>query len=106
MVFIDFSVVVPVYNEEESIGALFEEICQAMNGMKGPYEIVFVNDCSSDKSYGVMKELQGKFPNIVNIVHLTQRSGQTYAMKQGLNAVRGEIAVTLDADLQNGGQRL
>ncbi len=94
------SVVVPVFNEEESLEPLFSELLQTMKGLM-PYEIVFVDDCSSDKTPAILKEFKSHLPQVVKVVSLPQRSGQTYAMRKGLDATRGEVAVTLDADLQN-----
>jgi len=97
----EYSIVVPVYNEEGSIKPLFEEILRAMTPLNQPYEIIFVDDCSSDQSSIILQELKGNLPEIVKIVSLTERSGQTAALRQGLDEVKGNIAVTLDADLQN-----
>jgi len=97
----DSSVVVPVYNEAESLDPLFQEIKQAMDQLNRPYEIIFVDDCSSDTSLTKMEGYRQKFPRLVNIIKLPQRSGQTFAMRKGLAAVRGTVAITLDADLQN-----
>src|SRR5437879_263074 len=98
---VDYSVVVPVYNEEESVDPLFNEVKEQLDQLKRPYEIIFVDDCSTDTSLSKMEGYREKFPAAVNIIKLTQRSGQTYAMRKGLDAVRGAIAITLDADLQN-----
>lgn len=98
---VSYSVVIPVYNEEESLRPLFAEVLQAMASMKKPYEIVFVNDCSSDQSLPIMKDFQKGLPEVVRIIDLPQRSGQTFGLRRGLDAAQGEIAATLDADLQN-----
>lgn len=98
---IRYSIVVPVYNEEESLRPLFAELVGVMTPLNQSYEIVFVNDCSSDQSTVIMEGLQKEFPEAVCIVPLSKRSGQTFALREGLDASRGEIAATLDADLQN-----
>src|SRR5438093_6728485 len=97
----DGAVVVPVYNDAESLDPLFQEIKQAMDQLNRAYEIIFVDDCSSDTSLTKMEGYRQKFPRLVNIIKLPQRSGQTFAMRKGLAAVRGTVAITLDADLQN-----
>jgi len=96
-----YSVVVPVYNEEESLKPLFAELLQAMVPLNEPYEIVFVNDCSSDQSLPIMEDFLREFPEVVRIVSLKKHSGQTFGLRKGLDTTKGEVAVTLDADLQN-----
>ena len=97
----DYSIVVPVYNEEESLGPLFAEITQVMESLSGLYEIVFVNDYSSDRSTDMLEEFRGANPEVVRVVTMTQRSGQTKSMRKGLDEAKGDIVITLDADLQN-----
>ena len=98
---INYSIVVPVFNEEGSLKPLFTELLQVMTPLNKPYEIIFVNDCSTDESLPIMEGFQKEFPEAVRIVSLEKRSGQTFGMRKGLDACRGEIAATLDADLQN-----
>lgn len=98
---IHYSVIIPVYNEEESLKPLFAELLRVMTPLNRPYEIVFVDDGSSDRSPVIMDGFQKEFPEAVRVVHLPQRSGQTFGLRKGLDASRGEIVVTLDADLQN-----
>lgn len=97
----DFSVVVPVYNEEESLSILFEEINRAMGVLEAHYELIFVNDGSNDNSMKIMESLKEKHPGSINIVDLPERSGQTFALRKGLDVIKGEVVITLDADLQN-----
>lgn len=98
---LSFSIVIPVYNEEESLRPLFAEILSVMTPLNKNYEIVFVDDCSSDSSPEIMNEFQKQLPEVVKIIRLQNRSGQTYALRKGLDQSTGQIAVTLDADLQN-----
>ncbi|MGE0268392.1 MAG: glycosyltransferase family 2 protein [Candidatus Omnitrophota bacterium] len=98
---LSFSIVIPVYNEEESLKPLFAEILSVMTPLNQYYEIVFVDDCSSDGSSEIMNEFQQKIPEVVKILRLEKRSGQTYALRKGLDRSRGQIVMTLDADLQN-----
>lgn len=98
---IAYSIVIPVYNEEGSLRDLFQEILTVMTPLNALYEIVFVDDCSNDTSPQLLKDFQSALPEIVVIITLPQRSGQTYALRQGLDKAKGNIMVTLDADLQN-----
>jgi len=98
---LDYSIVVPVYNEEESIQELFSEIVRVMTPLNKRYEVIFVDDCSSDKTPEILVKFTQELPEVAKIITLTQRTGQTLAMRKGLDATQGEIAFTLDADLQN-----
>ncbi|MCR4338079.1 MAG: glycosyltransferase family 2 protein [Candidatus Omnitrophica bacterium] len=98
---VEYSIVVPVYNEEESLSPLFQEILEAMTPLGKPFEVIFINDCSSDRSLEILKGFQKEFPHIVIILDLKERHGQTFAMREGLDAARGKVVTTLDADLQN-----
>ena len=95
------SVIFPVYNEEESLEPLLSEVLTVMSGLNKPYEIIFVDDSSSDDSPRILSRLRDELPEIIRIVTLPERSGQTKALRVGLDKARGEVAVTLDADLQN-----
>ena len=94
------SVMIPVYNEEESLETLHRELDAALAGIEGGAEIVFVDDGSKDRSLAVLREIASKDPR-VRVVVLDGNHGQTAAFAAGFDAVRGEITVTLDADLQN-----
>lgn len=98
---VEYSIVVPVYNEEDSLKPLFRELLSVMTPLKKKYEIVFVNDGSTDKSTSIMEGFRDELPEIVKIVNLQKRSGQTYGLRKGLDSSKGRIAITLDADLQN-----
>lgn len=97
---VDFSVVVPVYNEEESIPVLIGETSKVFSSL-GKYEIVFVDDKSSDRSLAIMKDFKKRNPEGITIVELSERRGQTHAMKKGIEASSGNFVITMDADLQN-----
>jgi glycosyltransferase involved in cell wall biosynthesis len=98
----DISVVVPVYNEEESLGPLHAEVCAALDrpGRRGSWELVFVDDRSTDRSLQVMLGLRERDPR-VRIVRFRHNAGQTAAMAAGFDRARGRVVVTLDGDLQN-----
>ena len=80
---------------------MFEELLSVMTPLNRPYEIIFVNDGSSDGSREIIDGFRNHLPEVVRIIHLPVRSGQTYGLKRGLEAAKGELAITLDADLQN-----
>lgn len=93
------SVVVPVYNEEETIPHLLPRLQKTMSSLGRPYEIIFVDDGSRDRSLEILKGYVGS-PG-VRVVELTRNYGQHPALFSGFSIVRGDIVVTLDADLQN-----
>ena len=95
-----FSLVVPLFNEEESLPDLWEEIQRTMSSL-GTFEILFINDGSTDHSKEILDDLQSSWPQIIRVLHLSHRHGQTAALKEGLHESKGEIVITLDADLQN-----
>jgi dolichol-phosphate mannosyltransferase len=96
-----YSVVIPVFNEEDSLVPLCEGIEEVMHGMNDFFETIMVNDASTDQSLKILRELQSRFPRSLKIVDLPQRSGQTQALKKGFEVASGDILVTMDADLQN-----
>jgi undecaprenyl-phosphate 4-deoxy-4-formamido-L-arabinose transferase len=93
------SLVIPVYNEEGNLTRLMERIQAAMSAMERPYEIIFVDDGSRDRSLEIL-EVFAQSPR-VRVVELTRNYGQHAAILAGFSIVRGEIIITLDADLQN-----
>ncbi len=95
----DISVVIPVYNEAENIEALAAEILQALES-KYEYEVVYVDDGSSDGTPQVLEKLRRAYPQFRCIRHL-HNSGQSTAVRNGVKAARGEWIVTLDGDGQN-----
>ena len=96
-----YSIVIPVFNEDDSIGPLLAEIIKVMKVVDKPYEVVFVNDGSTDGSLKTLEGIHSRVPDRVQLVDLPQRGGQTNALRQGLNAATGEVVITMDADLQN-----
>ncbi len=94
------SIAVAVYNEEESLPFLCEKLHAVMSGLGKTYEIVLVDDGSTDTSWKVMNEQAGKYPNL-KLVKFRRNYGQTAAMSAGINESDGAVLITLDADLQN-----
>ncbi len=95
------SIVIPVYNEEENIPVLGSKLISTMNQVKENYEILFINDGSSDQSFEKLMELKKKYPHTIRVLSFPKNHGQSAAFQAGLTRARGEILVTLDADLQN-----
>ena len=95
------SVVIPVYNEEAGLPALFARLYPALDALQLPYEVIFVNDGSRDKSAAVLKDQFAARPDVTRVVFFNANSGQHLAILAGFERVRGERIVTLDADLQN-----
>jgi len=96
----DLSVVFPVYNEEENVPLLLDEIAKALDGKGWTYEIVAVDDGSRDRSLAVLREQRAKHPTL-RVLTLEKNSGQTAALDAAWRAARGRFVVSLDADLQN-----
>jgi len=97
---VELSVVIPAYNEEESLHACVEELAGVMGGIGRPYEIVVVDDGSTDGTFSVLRAAKQRVPALVAL-RLEQRCGQTAAFDAGFKAARGQVVITLDADLQN-----
>jgi glycosyltransferase involved in cell wall biosynthesis len=97
---LDVSIVVPVYNEEESVTLLVEEVHAAMDPTGKRFELVLVDDGSSDGTWPLLERLAAADPSL-NLVRFRRNFGQTAAMQAGLDASRGRQIVTMDADLQN-----
>jgi undecaprenyl-phosphate 4-deoxy-4-formamido-L-arabinose transferase len=95
------SVVVPVYNEESGLPALFARLYPALDALDIPYEVVFVNDGSRDRSAALLKDQFLARPDVTRVVLFNANYGQHTAIIAGFERVRGERIVTLDADLQN-----
>jgi undecaprenyl-phosphate 4-deoxy-4-formamido-L-arabinose transferase len=93
------SLVIPVYNEEQNLRALMERIRPVMKNLNKSYEIIFIDDGSRDGSLAILKNFSGE-PH-VKVIELTRNYGQHAAILAGFSEVRGEIVITLDADLQN-----
>lgn len=94
------SVVVPVYDEQDSLEPLHRELDAALAGVAGGVELIFVDDGSGDGSRGRLRALAAKDPR-VRVLALDRNHGQTAALDAGFRAARGDVIVTLDADGQN-----
>lgn len=97
---VDLSIVVPIYNEEENIILLHQSISDAAEALKKPYEIIYVDDGSTDKSINYLKSIAEDDPH-VTVVQFRKNYGQTAAMTAGFDHAKGDIIISLDGDLQN-----
>jgi undecaprenyl-phosphate 4-deoxy-4-formamido-L-arabinose transferase len=95
------SVVIPVYNEEAVLPALFERLYVSLDALQLSYEIVFVNDGSKDRSVALLREQFARRPRETRVVLFHANFGQHSAIMAGFSYARGEYVITLDADLQN-----
>ena len=97
----EISIVIPVYNEEAGLPALFDRLYPSLDKLGTGYEIIFVNDGSRDRSAAVLREQFERRPDVTRVVLLANNAGQHMAIMAGFEQSRGEIVLTLDADLQN-----
>jgi glycosyltransferase involved in cell wall biosynthesis len=93
-------VIIPVYNEEENVTVLYKELTNVLRALKLDYEIIFVDDCSTDATYQRLSELRAQ-DALVRIIKFRKNFGQSAALKAGFDHAKGNIIITMDADLQN-----
>lgn len=96
----DLSIVIPLFNEEENIDHLYRELVEALDPLDVDSEMIFVDDGSSDGSYGRLCQIQQNDRRVV-LIRFRRNFGQTAALSAGFDHARGRVIVTLDADLQN-----
>jgi glycosyltransferase involved in cell wall biosynthesis len=94
------SVVIPLYNEEENVQMLIEKLKGALDPLNKEYEIIFVDDGSTDRTLSILEDIQAKDKNVV-VLSLRRNFGQTAAFAAGFDFARGDVIVTIDGDLQN-----
>lgn len=97
---IDISVVIPVFNEEENVGPLYEGLRAELGRLGKRWEILFIDDGSTDRTFEELKSLHAR-DGAVRAIRFRRNFGQTAALDAGFKAARGEIIVTMDGDLQN-----
>ena len=97
------SIIIPVYNEERAIAPLIEKLIKTESKLSNiNFEIIFVDDCSNDKTAINLEKQKGKYPKIdLSVISLVRNYGQTTAITAGINKATGEVLITLDADMQN-----
>ncbi len=97
---IDLSIVIPIYNERESIEKLYESLSEALSKMNLKYEVLLIDDGSIDGTFDELLKVHNK-NGLFKIIRFRKNFGQTSAMSAGFNYAEGEVVITLDADLQN-----
>jgi undecaprenyl-phosphate 4-deoxy-4-formamido-L-arabinose transferase len=97
----DLSIVVPIYNEAANIPRLVERLMNSLDATKRSYEVVFVNDGSTDNSLHLLLDAHRAAPDRIRVVNLKSNAGQHMAIIAGFSKTTGQTVVTLDADLQN-----
>lgn len=97
----DISVIVPLFNEEESLRKLYEWIKRVMTEHGFSYEIIFVNDGSTDGSWRVIKELNNEDDERIHAIKFRRNYGKSPALFCGFKAAKGDVVITMDADLQD-----
>jgi len=95
-----FSVIIPLKNEEESLLILYKELKETLDQLNKPYEIIFVDDGSTDKSYAILLSLQKK-DKCIKIIKFRANFGKSEALSKGFGEATGEIFIMMDADLQD-----
>lgn len=94
------SIIIPLYNEEENVPILYEKLKEFLESLKKEYEILFIDDGSTDMTLSILEQIQSK-DNRVVVLSLRRNFGQTAAFAAGFDFARGDIVVTMDGDLQN-----
>jgi len=97
---LNLSVIVPIFNEEKNIVTVYEELVCVLKGIDQEFEIIFIDDGSTDQSFKILSKLHKDDPRVI-IISFRRNFGQTAALSAGFDHAKGDIVVTLDADLQN-----
>ncbi len=95
------SVVIPVFNEEDNLRELGDRLMRTLSAMDRTFEIIFVDDGSTDRSWQLLSDLNRQYPQQIRALQFHRNFGQHQAIFAGFQAARGQVMVTLDADLQN-----
>lgn len=95
------SVVIPVHNEQEVLEELYTRLTRALDMLNKPYEILLTNDGSKDRSAAMLADMHKRRPHQIRVIEFNGNFGQHMAIMAGFERVRGEIVITMDADLQN-----
>ena len=97
---VDISIVLPILNEEENLEELYSRLTETLSKLDLEYEIIAVDDGSTDKSFAVLKQIHERDPRL-KAIKFRRNFGQTAAMSAGFNHARGDVIITMDSDLQN-----
>lgn len=95
------SIVIPVYNEAENLEKLYSRLTSTLDILAKPYEVILINDGSKDGTEAILNELHNRRPENIRVIHFNGNFGQHMAIMAGFERARGQIVITLDADLQN-----
>ena len=95
------SIVVPVMNEQESVAILFEKLSSRLNSLGQSYEVIFVDDGSTDNTFKELKRLHDEHPGLVRVIRFRRHFGKTPALVAGFGRCNGEVIFTMDGDLQD-----
>ncbi len=101
-----FSVVVPLIDEEASLEELFSRIDETAHQMKKRYEVIFVDDGSTDRSFEVLTSLHRQHPGIIQVIRFRRNFGKSAALTAGFSQAQGKYIITMDADLQDDPQEI
>jgi len=96
----DYSVVIPIFNEEETLGELWKRLHNVLGQLEGSSEVIFINDGSKDSSLEILIELNQKYPEI-KIINLSRNFGHQCALSAGIDQANGNAVVLMDGDLQD-----
>ncbi|MCK4647966.1 glycosyltransferase family 2 protein [bacterium] len=97
---VHYSIIIPVFNEEENLRLLYSQLRTVLKGLGKNYEIVFIDDGSSDNSFSVLKDMRSRNKNI-RIIQFRRNFGKSAALDAGFQSAQGEMVITMDADLQD-----
>ena len=95
------SVIIPVYNEEGNLQTLYDRLMIVLDKLNKPFEVIFTNDGSKDRSFSILETFHKQRPEQIRVIDFNGNFGQHMAIIAGFEQMRGEVAITLDADLQN-----
>ena len=98
-----YSVVIPAFNEEQNVPIVAEQVSAAMDVLGAPWEMIFIDDGSTDRTYQAMAACRAKDPR-VKIIRFQRNFGQSLGWRAGFDHASGEIIISMDADLQNDAQ--
>src|SRR5437867_590844 len=97
---VDLSVVIPIYNEAQSLEELYRELVATLDAWGRPFEVIVIDDGSTDQSFEILARVQAEDPRL-RVIRLRRNFGQTAAFSAGFEYARGRYIATLDGDLQN-----
>jgi glycosyltransferase involved in cell wall biosynthesis len=98
---VNLSLIIPILNESDNLHSLYEQLITSLEEVGRPYEIIFVDDGSTDTSMILLKELFRRDPGHVRVIQFRRNFGKTAALSAGFAHVRGQVVITMDADLQD-----